>query len=125
MSICVSCNKNHEGGVYTNGDGFGDAKYVGISTGRYLFYCWDCYNNGEAPDFNKAIDVAFATANMCGFLEAWIGRCRNTNPCSTHISQKCWKCGARAVKNCAEADTLVCGTPECAEHPHQHKEYKS
>lgn len=120
MSVCVVCNKEKESGVITNGDGYGDAKYVGIVPPEWAFYCWDCYDQA-APDLSKRIDEAFVREGMCGFLEAWIGRCREPEPCPKHSGQKCWKCGERATSNCPETFSLVCGVPQCAKHPHEHK----
>lgn len=117
---CVSCHKDlsHISSIFTDGDGFNDAQYVGIVKPPFKSYCWDCYKAGKAPNFNKQIDEAFAAVGMCGFLEAWIGRCRNPKPCKKHASQKCWKCGEQAIRNCAETGVLVCGMPECKDHPH-------
>ena len=115
---CSSCGKEMEGGIWTNGDGFGDAKYVDIEVGKFKGYCWDCYREGKAPNFAKQIDKAFTDKGMCGFLEAFIGRCRNSKPCAKHSEQKCWKCGKPAIRNCSATSSLVCGVPECAEHRH-------
>ena len=115
---CTECGKEMQGGVWTNGDGFGDGKYVDIDPGPHKPYCWDCHDQGKAPDLNKEIDKLFQESGMCGFLEAWIGRCRNPKPCTKHHDQKCWKCGELAVKNCSIAGALVCGAPECKEHSH-------
>ncbi len=115
---CASCGKEFDSGMWTNGDGFGDGKYVGITVGDFKGYCWDCVKAGKSPDLNKQIDRAFEERSMCGFLEAWVGRCRNPKPCAKHSPQKCWKCGKPAIRNCPSAIGLVCGMPECADHPH-------
>lgn len=115
---CSSCGKEMEGGVYTDGDGFSDGKYVRITPPKFKGYCWDCYDAGKAPDLTKEIDKAFADRGMCGFLEAWVGRCRNPKPCLKHSEQKCWKCNKPAVRNCNATGALVCGVPECSEHRH-------
>ena len=112
---CVVCGADN-GGVYTNGDGYGDGKYVGVTPPPWGFWCWE--HSKQAPNLDRQIDAAFAEHGLCGFLEAWIGRCRNLKPCEKHASQRCWKCGAPAVRNCPDTSTLVCGVPECAEHPH-------
>ena len=117
---CSVCEKVMEGGIWTNGDGFGDAKYVDITVGDFKGYCWDCYKQGKAPDHNNEIDKAFITKGMCGFLEAWVGRCRHSKPCDKHSQQECWKCGKPATRNCNYTGSLVCGVPECSEHRHQH-----
>lgn len=120
---CSICEREMEGGVWTNGDGFGDGKYVGMDPGPLRPYCWNCYDKGRVPDLNKEIDKLFAERGWCGFLEAWVGRCRNPKPCAKHQDQKCWKCGEPAISNCSIAGTLVCGMPECAEHPHSSTHY--
>lgn len=116
MSTCIHCHKEAEGGCYTNGDGYGDGKHVGLEAGPHLFFCWDCIEH--TPEHGPKIDDLFAANGMCGFLEAWIGRCRNPKPCDKHQSQKCWKCGGPAVRNCDHTSALVCGMPECKDHPH-------
>lgn len=119
---CKICGRTDDcGGITTNGDGYGDSKYVGITPPEWATYCWDCYKKDptKIPDLTTKIDEAFVAYGFCGFLEAYVGRCRNERgKCPKHDSQKCWKCNAPAVKNCAETFTLVCGVPECAEHPH-------
>jgi len=124
-TYCFSCGKEiTEGSIWTNGDGYGDGKYVGIIPPDYQSYCWDCYRNKKAPDLTKVIDEAFAKAGMCGFTEAWIGRCRNQKPCTKHNSERCWKCGKPAIRNCSHSISLVCGMPECADHPHMSEHRK-
>lgn len=121
---CTICGREMEGGIWTNGDGFSDGKYVGIDPGEHKPYCWDCHDQGKAPDFNKEIDALFQEKGMCGFLEAWVGRCRNLKPCIKHQDQKCWKCEEPAVQNCSIASSFVCGMPECAEHSHASTHYR-
>ena len=118
MSVCAGCGKKSCGGVYTNGDGCSDGKYVGIIAGELKLYCWDCYEDGKAPDLNSDIDDKFKKQDLCGFNEAWIGRCREKKPCEKHKDIKCWKCGSPAVANCSFAGSLVCGTPYCRDHNH-------
>lgn len=119
---CFNCHKECEGGIYTNGDGHGDAKHVGIDAGSYRHYCWDCQEAATAlgVEVNSAIDAAFQERGWCGFLEAWRGRCRNPKPCAEHHDQRCWLCKEPAVRNCDHTGILVCGMPECAKHPHRH-----
>ena len=114
---CEVCGKD-QGGVYSNGDPYGDAKYVGIETGPSRHWCWDHADQVVSPD--DEIDAAFARRGWCGFVEAWVGRCRNPIPCARHKDQRCWKCGKPATKNCGQAGSLVCGVPECKDHPHTH-----
>ncbi len=116
LDTCTNCSEEKSGGIWTNGDGYGDAKYVDIVTGELRFFCWDCKD--AVPNFTEEIDQAFIEYEMCGFLEAWIGRCRRDRPCDKHINQRCWKCGEQAVRNCNHAVSLVCGMPECAQHSH-------
>lgn len=127
MSECMICHEQKQGGIHTNGDGFGDAKHVNIVPPEWAFYCWDCYEKHpeKVPNLDNQITEAFRKAGMCGFLEAWIGRCRNATPCAKHEREKCWKCGQSAVSNCSVAGSLVCGMPQCAEHPHAHNHYKA
>lgn len=119
--ICPACGERRSGGFSTNGDGFGDAKHVGITPPAWATYCWDCVRQGKMPNLSAEINSAFAERGWCGFLKAWVGRCRNPKPCAVHASERCWKCNGLAVKNCERAGVLVCGAPECAAHPHVHK----
>lgn len=121
MSTCATCGKDTENYTLTDGDPYGDAKYVGIKVGKMLPYCEDCVILGNYPNLDDEIDNAYAERGWCGFLEAWVGRCREHKPCIKHESQRCWKCGNPAIRNCSEAGSLVCGMPECARHPHEHK----
>lgn len=120
-SICALCDTPKVGGLWTNGDGYGDAKHVGIEPPAWAHYCWDCVRTrpDDVPKLSAEIDAAFAEHGFCGFMEAWVGRCREPRgECPKHDEQKCWTCGSPAVSNCSVAGSLVCGTPECAEHPH-------
>lgn len=92
-------------------------KHFGVK--NYEFVADIECGNDSSHTFNIK-DEAFAERGLCGFLEAWIGRCKNSKPCSRHMNEKCWKCGKPAIKNCAEASSLVCGIPECSDHPHIH-----
>ena len=89
QDTCSVCGKGMKGGMWTNGDGFGDGKYVGLDVGNRKPYCWDCYEEGKAPDHNKDIDKAFKERQICGFLEAFVGRCRSPEPCEKHSHQTC------------------------------------
>lgn len=117
---CILCGTTDGGGLYTNGDGFGDGKHVGVEPLPWGKYCWRCVreHKEKIPDQRAEIDAAFAARGLCGFEEAWVGRCKNSKPCVKHVNQKCWKCGQPATRNCNYACSLVCGMPECAEHPH-------
>lgn len=119
-SICSLCRLEMNGGLWTNGDGYGDAKHVGIVVPEMKGFCWPCTRTraAEVPDFTDAINKAFAEQGMCGFLEAWIGRCRNRKPCTKHADQKCASCGADAVGNCSQTGQFVCGAPLCADCEH-------
>lgn len=56
--------------------------------------------------------------NLCGFDEAWIGKCKNGIDCEKHKDAKCVSCGAKATKECAETMGLVCGALLCDECEH-------
>lgn len=53
------------------------------------------------------------TADVCGFDEAWIGKCQNSIPCEKHANKKCVSCQALATRNCEETGQFVCGFPLC------------
>jgi hypothetical protein len=118
------CEHPHEGGVYGNGDPYGTLRKLGKSLNwNYGYICWDCWDKwGRKRDDiqRKMVDDLARADGRCGFLEAWIGHCLNALPCPKHQTQKCWKCQEPAVRNCAETGLLVCGMPECDEHPHLH-----
>lgn len=68
---------------------------------------------------------SFRERKLCWFDECWVGFCgKRPVPglefCERHAPQRCWKCGAQATQNCGSAGSLVCGVPECGEHPHTH-----
>ena len=96
---CVICGKE-TGGLYTNGDGYGDGQHVGIDAGPLKHYCWE--HADQAPDLAADINDGFRELGLCGFLDAWVGRCRNKQPCSKHESQTCVSCGERATHSCDE-----------------------
>lgn len=121
---CLACGKEMSSGVWTDGDGYGsDAKFVGIEKPTFGPYCWDCYNAGKAPNLKEQITTAFLARGYCGYLIAYVGRCRNKKPCPEHKDSKCWKCGQPAVAHCSVASSLVCGVPYCVEHPHEPTHY--
>ncbi len=57
---------------------------------------------------------------QCGYEQQWVGPCKNEKPCPDHKDKKCWECGKPATKECGFCGFLVCGMPECDEHPHMH-----
>lgn len=120
---CTSCGKPTLGGVHTNGDGYSsDAKHVGIEAPASGFFCWDCYLAGELPEemktLKRRINEAFEAAGMCGYLEAYRGRCRQQKDGCKHRERRCWKCGRPATSECSSAGSFVCGMPQCDDHPH-------
>ncbi len=121
--ICFVCGATNIGGIVTNGDD-GDGQYVGVDYGIQHFYCINCWNKGLIPDYKDKVDKAFKERNWCGYNQPYIGRCKKTRPCREHGELKCWKCGNPAIKGCSEASMLVCGTPECAEHPHTERHHQ-
>lgn len=50
---------------------------------------------------------------ICGFDEAWIGKCKNTCPCEKHGNLKCISCNEIATRSCDETGQFVCGAPLC------------
>jgi hypothetical protein len=119
-SYCSLCSKEMSGGLWTNGDGYSDGKHVGIVPPKMTGFCWDCVKNrsSEVPELTAQINAAFAERGFCGFLEAWVGRCRNPQPCEKHANQICESCGARATHNCSQTGQFVCGAPLCDECEH-------
>lgn len=122
-STCYNCNRSSEdGGIHTNGDSYGDRRKIGLPVSSHRFYCWDCKDHFAAFSVrqDKETNAEFARLGLCGFLEAWIGRCRNTSPCAKH-TDRCWyrDCDKPAIANCSIAGSLVCGVPYCADHPHE------
>ncbi|MEK9954773.1 MAG: hypothetical protein VW577_05145 [Pelagibacteraceae bacterium] len=55
---------------------------------------------------------------ICGFDEAWIGKCKNPKPCEKHADLKCCVCGESATHNCEETGQFVCGAPLCDDCEH-------
>lgn len=109
------------GGVSTNFDPYGTRKELGLPVEEWQHICWPCYGAwGQEKDmaYRKETDLAARTANQCGFLEAWIGHCKEQRPCKKHGNQTCFKCEKPATRNCSETSSLVCGVPECDEHSH-------
>ena len=58
----------------------------------------------------------------CRFIEAWIGRCKETPDesgfCKKHKGKKCASCGAIATRNCEETGQFVCGADLCDDCEH-------
>jgi hypothetical protein len=52
-------------------------------------------------------------SDQCDFNEAWIGPCKNSNPCDKHDKLVCASCGEKATKSCDATSGLVCGAPLC------------
>lgn len=50
----------------------------------------------------------------CGFVEAWVGACKEDKPCRKHAYVRCG-CGSPAVETCGHTSGLVCGRPLCAD----------
>jgi len=122
-------HKNVHGGVSTNFDPYGTRRKLGLAPitegNNFIHFCWSCWDSKRLGEVDKEIrrdtdELARQDGTVCGFLEAWIGHCQNPVPCAKHNNQLCWKCGARATRNCAVASSFVCGVPECDEHPHEH-----
>ncbi len=103
---------------FTNGDSMGDAKYVDLKLEEGKEYCSECVK--QAPDYTEEIDRRFKERGMCGFKEAYIGRCREMKPCKKHGELKCFQCGEPATRNCTHTGMLVCGVPCCDKHDHEH-----
>ncbi len=121
---CTYCDANSGGGVSTNFDPYGTRRKLGLPVEEVQFICWPCWEKegaGKDARIQEETDGAVVERGGCGFLEAWIGHCFNDRPCSKHQNKACWECGAPATKNCAVAGSLVCGTPECSDHPHPHR----
>ena len=55
---------------------------------------------------------------LCGFIIAWVGPCKNPKPCPEHSSMKCCSCGAPATHSCGETGMFVCGAPLCDDCEH-------
>ena len=82
----------------------------------------------QDPEYKEFIRLAqkFGVAEKkCVRDVSWAGRCRKDailgeDFCEQHLKDKCFKCGAQAVKDCGHAGQFVCGMPECAKHTHTH-----
>ena len=58
---------------------------------------------------------------QCVWVEAWIGRCKETateNGCCPKHQAKCCSCGKPATHNCDETGQFVCGSPLCEDCEH-------
>ena len=59
---------------------------------------------------------------MCAWVEAWVGRCKNTPSengyCDAHKDRKCASCGADATHSCEATMALVCGANLCDDCEH-------
>lgn len=126
QSTCFNCKRQSDSGIYTNGDPYGDRRKIGLPIALPRFYCWDCKDSYHefSSRQKQETDAEFSRLGLCGFLEAWIGRCRNSSPCAKH-TEKCWHpdCDNRAIANCSIAGSLVCGVPYCANHPHEDQKH--
>jgi hypothetical protein len=121
---CAYCDTPSQGGVSTNFDPYGTRKKIGLPVEKWQSICWNCWDEkGAAKDsqIRKETTQAVLDRGSCGFLEAWIGHCLNSRPCREHENKTCWECGKPAVQNCAMTGSLVCGIPECLDHPHVHE----
>ncbi len=66
-------------------------------------------------------DVKMPDSKPCQFDKAWQGKCKkpSTNGwCSEHEGLKCVSCGKKAVKECDNAGSFVCGANLCATCQH-------
>ena len=53
--------------------------------------------------------------DICGFVVAWVGACKNKKPCTAkHANAKCAVCGLKATRECDLATQFICGVPLCA-----------
>lgn len=125
MNFPVCPHQEDFGGVWTSFDGFGVRKKVNLIEYPFTFFCWRCYETPEVQDFDRAVqietDKAIHDAGWCGFVDAWIGPCEILGDCEKHAKYKCWKCKEKATRSCDYTGMLVCGMPECNDHPHKHK----
>jgi hypothetical protein len=55
---------------------------------------------------------------LCGFNEAWIGKCKNPKPCEKHKDKVCESCGKPATQSCESTGQFVCGAPLCDDCEH-------
>ena len=121
---CTYCGITVGDGISTNFDPYGTRRKLGLPVEKFQFICLPCWKKeGAEKDahIRKETTQAVRDRGACGFVEAWTGHCLNSTPCPQHQKQKCWKCQEPAVKNCPVAGSLVCGVPECADHPHIHE----
>lgn len=54
----------------------------------------------------------------CGFMVAWVGRCKESKPCAKHGGRICTSCGAPAIQECDSTGQFVCGEYLCGECEH-------
>jgi hypothetical protein len=122
---CSYCDKEERGGgVSTNFDPYGTRRKLKLLVEEWQSICWPCWEKeGAEKDARIRAETTQAVLDrgLCGFEEAWVGHCFNTKECPRHKKQRCWSCKGPATRNCSVAGSLVCGVPECAEHPHEHK----
>ncbi len=50
---------------------------------------------------------------MCTFVRAWVGQCKNPDPCEEHSKLVCVSCGNPATHECEETGQFVCGANLC------------
>lgn len=112
------------GGVWTHFDPYGMRRRKGLpvrTIGGGI--CWPCWTKWGAKVDKRArreTDKIARLDNVCGVLDVWIGYCTRLKPCTTHGRLRCWHCKAPATRTCGSTSSLVCGTPECDDHPHRH-----
>ncbi len=75
--------------------------------------------NTEKP---RATDAPFEPIVMCGFIKAWVGKCktqvhRDGDKCEEH-QIKCCSCGAPSTHQCDQTGQFVCGSPLCDDCTH-------
>lgn len=52
--------------------------------------------------------------SKCGYGIAWVGDCKNENPCKEHKDIKCFRCKNKATRECCATMQFVCGAPICS-----------
>lgn len=72
------------------------------------------------PNPCAEIELSPVELGTCNFLEAWVGKCKNKNPCSKHKDWTCFECGRKATRSCSHTSQFVCGIPMCDIHKHSH-----
>lgn len=119
-SYCSLCGLEMQGGVWTNGDPYGDARKLGADVPPMRGYCWSCVKerSDEIPNFGKAIKDILASRKLCGFLMSWVGHCKEPKPCAKHKDLTCSSCGVPATHDCDSTGQFVCGVPLCDECGH-------